>query len=112
MNIQSHELVKSIRSAWRNLENLEKEAIRFFGEDDPVFENIGYACTYLMNADIEMEGNEDREINCNMLEETTLDQIFDVLNLIRGEDPESYYDLIDTVPRAFKTKEKFYFPCI
>ena len=28
MYTQSHELVKSIRSAWRNLEILEKEAIR------------------------------------------------------------------------------------
>ena len=45
MYTQSHELVKSIRSAWRNLEILEKEAIRSFGSDDPVVEHIGYACT-------------------------------------------------------------------
>ena len=41
MYCQSNELVKSIKSAWRNLEILEKEAIRSFGKDDSVVENIG-----------------------------------------------------------------------
>ena len=108
MYCQSNELVKSIKAAWRNLEALEQKAIRSFGEDAPVIENIGYACTYLMNADIEMEDYPDKEINQNMLEEATLDQIFDVLNLINGESPESRYDLIDAARRAFKTSEKFY----
>ena len=63
MYSQSHELVRSIRSAWRSLESLEQEAIRSFGKDDPVVENIGFACTYLMNADIEMEDYPDKEIN-------------------------------------------------
>ena len=108
MQRQAHELVKSIKSAWRNLESLEKEVISSFGQDDPVSENIGYACTYLMNADIELEDYPDREINHNLLEDATLDQIFDVLSVIRGENPESHYDLIDATPRAFKTSEKFY----
>ena len=104
----SHELLKSIRSAWRNLESLEKEVIRSFGPDDPVSENVGSACIYLMNADIELEDYPDREINHNTIEDATLDQIFDVLCLIRGENPESHYDLIDATPRAFKTSGKFY----
>jgi hypothetical protein len=108
MQRQSHELVRSIKSAWRNLESLEKEVISSFGQDDPVSENIGCACIYLMNADIELADYPDREINHNLLEDATLDQIFDVLNLIRGENPESHYDLIDATPRAFKTSEKFY----
>jgi len=43
-----------------------------------------------------------------MLENTTLDQIFDVLSLIRGESPESRYGLIDASNRAFLTTAKFY----
>ena len=108
MQRQSHELVKSIKSAWRNLESLEKEVISSFGQDDPVSENIGCACIYLMNADIELADYPDREINHNLLEDATLDQIFDVLNLIRGEGPESHYDLIDASQRAFITSVKFY----
>ena len=61
-----------------------------------------------MNADIELEDYPDREINHNTIEDATLDQIFDVLCLIKGENPESHYDLIDATPRAFKTSEKFY----
>jgi hypothetical protein len=108
MQSQSHELVRSIRSAWRNLESLEKEVIRSFGPDDSVSENIGSACIYLMNADIELKDYPDREINRNLLEATTLDQIFDTLDLIRGEGPISHYDLIDATARAFKTSENFY----
>jgi hypothetical protein len=104
----SHELVRSIRSAWRNLESLEKEVLRSFGPDDPVSETIGSACICLMNADIELEDYPDREINRNLLEATTLDQIFDTLDLIRGEAPGSHYDLIDATARAFKTSENFY----
>ena len=75
----SHELLKSIRLALRNLEILEKEAIRSFGPDDPVSENIGSACINLMNADIELEDYPDREINHNKIEDSTLDKIYDVL---------------------------------
>jgi hypothetical protein len=108
MRVLPNEIFQEIKSVWINLECLEKEVIRSFGHDDPISENIGYACVYLMNANIEIEENPNIEINLNMLEDITLDQIFDVLNLIRGEAPESQPSIAEAARRAFLTSSKFY----
>ena len=79
MRVLPNEIFQEIKSVWINLECLEKEVIRSFGHDDPISENIGYACVYLMNANIEIEENPNIEINLNMLEDITLDQIFSIL---------------------------------
>jgi len=75
---------------WEEMLDLEKEVLRTRGEDDPITETIQMVATHMMNGNIELEDAlYERLPSKNRIEETTLNQLFDVLTIIKTSGPET-----------------------
>jgi hypothetical protein len=85
-------IMVAVDSAWAWVEKIGREAMDLLGEDDPICEQIDYACIAWMNAHSEISDLIENS-SANKLEPKTLGQILNVLTRIKWEGPKSMYDL-------------------
>jgi hypothetical protein len=76
---------------WGEMLDLEKEVLTTMGEDNPITETIQMVCTHMMNGNIELEDALYEKLPTqNQIEETTLNQLLDVLTMIKTSGPRSF----------------------
>ena len=79
---ESQAIVNELAMVWWKAEQIERAAIELLGDNNPICENLAYACIGIMNAYNEIKANL-KKVKCNKLEPKTLAQILDVLTRIK-----------------------------
>ena len=94
---------------WEEMLDLEKEVLRTRGEDDPITETIQMVATHMMNGNIELEDAlYERLPSKNRIEETTLNQLLDVLTIIKTSGPRDIDETRRTTAHASSLIAKAY----
>jgi len=88
---QREAVVKRYNYLWKEMLNLEKHVLKSMGEDNPITESIQLVCTHMMNGSIELDDALYENLPTqNQIEETTLNQLLDVLTMIKTSGPRSF----------------------
>jgi hypothetical protein len=83
-------VVKRYNYLWKEMLDLEKEVLKSMGEDNPITETIQLVCTHMMNGSIELDDAMYENLPVqNRIEGTTLNQLMDVLTMIKTSGPRN-----------------------
>ncbi len=96
---ESQEIVNELAIVWWKAEQIERSAIELLGDNNPICENLAYACVGIMNAYDEIKANL-KKVKCNKLEPKTLAQIIDVLTRIKWTGAEYHKGIIQAYQDA------------
>ncbi len=101
------EIVNELAIVWQKAEQIERAAVEFLGDEDPICENLGYACIGLMNAHHDIKANL-IEANCNQIEPKSLAQILDVLTRIKWTGATYHTEIIQAYQKGVRDVANFH----
>jgi len=93
-------IFNDVNSVWQIVESLEKKSIKSFGEHDPMTKTLGFACVHMMNTSSEIEERVSESIN--KLKPESVDQLLEILSIIRWSGPENRYEINNSFQTAVK----------